>query len=243
MSVFIIAEAGINMNGRLDHALALVAAAKKAGADAVKFQGFSPTELSPLNWEKRALLKGLWMSPEEMEMLAAECRHKQIEFMCTPMGMGWLETLMHPKYGMKRIKIGSAQVKDRAFIAAVAACKLPVIISNGMCIPAEFDVAMKILGAHDIDVTPLSCVSKYPTPDVDMSLDDMFCLKMNYGRAGFSSHCRSFWPSVAAAYAGATVIEQHICLPGTTGPDISSSLLPGEFQAMVREIRVADGSR
>lgn len=237
-AVFVIAEAGVNHGGRLNHALALVAAAATAGADAVKFQAFTPLRISPFDYEKQAMLKGLALTADELEILAAECDHKKIEFLVTPMDDYWLRVV--EKLGVKRIKIGSGQNRDLGFIYAVATRGLPVIISNGMADDAEFESSVRMLMApHGSDVTVLACVSKYPTPDVDVSLSEMTRLKGRWPGVdvGFSSHCRSFWPSVAAVYAGATVIEAHLALPGTTGVDVPSSLLPDEFAAMVREIR------
>lgn len=247
MSVFVIAEAGVNHQGRLDHAFALIAHAKAAGADACKFQMFTPEWLAPADYAKRALLKSLALTRSELIMCAAECAHQKIEFIVTPMDTECLDWLMAlPKHARPRkIKVGSAQVKDLKFIQAVAAYKLPVIISNGMCSDFELAAALcEISGAVDYAVRPivLSCVSKYPTPDADVHLSEIRRLRetFSYADIGFSSHCRSFWPTVAAVYAGATVVECHICLPDTTGPDIASSLLPEEFAAMVREIRVAE---
>jgi sialic acid synthase SpsE len=241
--VFVIAEGGINHNGRLDHALALVAAAKNAGADAVKFQAFTPLRIAPLNYETQAMLKGLALTESELTILHAECRAKQIEFMCTPMDEEWLDFIV--SLGVKRIKVGSGQNRDHKFLKAVAAKSLPVIISDGMADNREFCEAVEVLVDGAVpDITVLSCISKYPTPETSISLSELTRLRDLFGglEIGFSSHCRSFWPSVAAAYAGATVIEQHLALPGTTGPDVPSSLLPEEFRVMVREVRAVGHS-
>lgn len=161
--------------------------------------------------------------------------------MCTAMDTRWLSFLTHPEYRpmVKRLKIGSGQNRDSAFLAACAATGLPIIISNGMATDGEFANALQVLiSGGATDITVLSCVSRYPTPETDISMDSIRALRAAYPmcKVGFSSHCRSFWPSVAAAYAGAVVVECHIALPGTTGPDIGSSLLPEEFGAMCREI-------
>ena len=240
----IIAELGVNHCGRLDTALVLIAAAKASGADAVKFQAFTPSQLFPGNWKLQAELKGLALTREELLILSAECGHVGIEFMCTPMDSDWLRFCVGA-LKVKRVKIGSRQASDAAFVKAVAAYKLPVIISNGMLVPSEFARAVNEW-LHDVeDVTVMSCISTYPTPDVAVRLDRLRDLRDDFPerRIGFSSHCRSFWPSVAAVYAGATVTENHLMLPGCTSPDASSSLLPDEFTALVREIRTAEASR
>ena len=233
---FVIAEAGVNHGGRLDHALALIRAAHDAGADAVKFQAFDPERLAPGDYIKRAMLKGLALTRAELTMCAAECGYVGgLEFMCTPMDEEWLEFIVG--LDVKRIKIGSGQAGDARFVRACAATGLPMIISNGM---VSNEGLMTSLDECPPDTTVLYCVSKYPTPASDVHLSEIARLRRVTGMSvGFSSHCRSFWPSVAAVYAGATVVEAHLALPGTDGPDVPSSLLPEEFKAMVREIRGA----
>ena len=240
----IVAEAGVNHCGRLDTALALIAAAKTSGADAVKFQAFTPAMLAPGNWERQSMLKGLALTREELLILNAECGHVGIEFMCTPMDSDWLRFCVGA-LKIKRVKIGSAQAGDAAFVRAVAAYKLPVIISNGMADNAEFCRAVGILVDGGCDVTPMACISAYPTPDARVRMSEVARLKDLFPgmTVGFSSHCRSFWPSVAAVYAGAVVTENHLMLPGCTSPDAGSSLLPVEFTALVREIRTAEVGR
>lgn len=239
---FIIAEAGVNHMGRLDTAMELIHAAKAAGADACKFQAFTPWKLVPGDYERQAMLKGLALTESELKMCAAECSARGIEFMCTPMDEAWLEFCVR-ELRVKRIKIGSAQAGEAEFVQAVAAYGLPVIISNGMAAPSVFAQAVNEWLYDVDDVTVMSCVSQYPTHDTAVSMSALRMLRDDFPerRIGLSSHCRSFWPCVAAVYAGAEVVEAHLALPGCTSPDAESSLLPEEFAAMVREIRVADG--
>lgn len=240
---FIIADAGVNHCGRLDYALKLIKRAAEAGVNAVKFQGFSPTELAPADYATRAMLKGLWLSPEEMTMLAAECDRESVEFMCTPMNATWLDFCVNT-LRMKRVKIGSGQNRDLDFVRACGTTGLPVIISNGMADNREFAEAMAALwGAGCSDVTVLACISKYPTPDTSICMSEIARLRDLYPTAtvGFSCHARSFWPSVAAVYAGAAVVEKHLKLSDDhVGPDMSSSITPQECDAWVREIRQAE---
>lgn len=240
---FIIAEAGVNHCGRLDYALALVQQATAAGADAVKFQAFTPTVQAPLDWETRAMLKGLALTREELVMCAAEARREGIEFMCTPMDAEWLAFCVDV-LGIRRVKVGSGQNRNIPFLREVGATRLPVILSAGMGASVDdmSDAWDYLMGtSRDVlDITFLSCVSKYPTPETEMSLEDMKDLRRIFPNAkvGLSSHCRSFWPCVAAAYAGASVVEVHVKLDeGHKGPDMSSSILPCELKAMVHEIR------
>lgn len=238
--VFCIAEAGIAHVGRLDYALRLVHQASDAGFDAVKFQAFTPFDLSGMDHEKHAMLKGLALTKEELKIIAAECRRESIEFMCTPMGIEWVDFLVKDLH-VKRFKIGSAQAGDRSFVEYVAECGLPVIISNGMCDSNVFVDSIRILQKENCDVTALYCVSKYPTEDADVILENMIALRERTGvKVGLSSHCPSIWPTVAAVYAGAMVTENHITLYGVSHPDEPSSLRGNQLNALVREIRYAE---
>lgn len=240
MSVFIIAEAGVAHAGRLDHALRLVAMAADAECDAVKFQAFDPTILGGADYAKRAMLKSLALTGDELKILAAEARYKGIEFMCTPMDMVWAHFLVK-ELRVKKFKIGSAQAGDRDFVQYVAEYGLPVIISDGMCKPEEFVDSVRILQAENCPVTAMKCISRYPTPDYAISLEDMTALGERAGvEVGFSSHCPSIWPTVAAVYAGAVVVENHITLDGVDHPDASSSLSWTQLQSLVREVRYAE---
>lgn len=246
MSVFVIAEVGVNHMGRLDHAFALIRAARDAGADAVKFQAFDPTRLAIDDHGKRAMLKSLALTRDELAMCAAETRHAGLEFICTPMDEEWLAFCVGV-LRVARIKVGSGQNRNKTFLAAVAATGLPVIISNGLGISTtEFADNIGILGPlPKTDITLLSCMSKYPTPETDIHIADMRHLAWAHPgcRVGFSCHARSFWPSVAAVYAGAECVEKHITLPGLKSPDQTSSIYPDELRAMVREIRYAEKCR
>ena len=242
-AVFVIAEAGVNHQGRLDHALSLIGYAAAAGCDAVKFQAYTPWVLAPKNYETQAVLKGLALTKSELLMCAAECRRVNVEFLVTPMDSSWLAEVV--AMGVKRIKIGSAQAGRGPFTDAVIATKLPVIVSNGLAVPNSFNDMMDDFENAGTPTTVLSCISKYPTPDTMIHLHELDRLRGCYpwAKIGFSCHARSMWPSIAAVYAGATVVEKHIALPGTTGPDISSSLFVDELPAWVREIRVAEKGR
>lgn len=233
---FIIAEGGVNHGGRLDHAITLTRAAAQAGCDAIKWQAFTPVALTPRDYEKQAMLKGLALTRSELSILAAEANCEGIEFLVTPMDVEWLEFVV--SLGVKRIKVGSAQARNLGFMHAVGAAGLPVIISNGMCADADLDLALSCISAP---TTVMSCVSQYPTPDAEISIGKLRQLRKRFPNAeiGFSCHSRSMWPSIAAAYAGATCVEKHIAIEGTLGPDISSSLTTDELKTWVREIREA----
>ncbi len=158
--VYIIAEAGVNHNGRLDLALRLVDAAIAAGADAVKFQAFSPEHLvtadaakadyqdrnDPNSRSQLEMLKGLTLSPEEFRSLAEHCRASGIEFLCTPFDQPSLDMLVKD-LGVGRLKLGSGELTNAPLLWNAARSGLPLIVSTGMAEMDEIALALGVI-AH-----------------------------------------------------------------------------------------------
>lgn len=158
MSVFVIAEAGVNHNGRLDLALELVDAAAAAKADAVKFQTFKAatlaTKAAPLAAYQAAreteadaqfeMLARLELTDADFAKIAARCEAKGIEFMSTPFDVP--SVAMLDALGMKRFKVPSGEANNPLLLRAVAATGKPVILSTGMCSLGEIEHALGVLG-------------------------------------------------------------------------------------------------
>ena len=124
MSVFVIAEAGVNHDGRVGQALLLANAAKEAGADAVKFQHFNSARL----WGDDRIAH-LELSDAEMVNVKWHCDAIGIEFLCTPFGVPEVEFLAPL---LKRVKVASGCLERWDLLAAVRVTGLPVILSTGM---------------------------------------------------------------------------------------------------------------
>ena len=136
MPVEIVAEAGINHNGDIQEAMRLVMAAKRSGADAVKFQLFNSHEL----WGDDRIAH-LELSEKQMAMLKEHCDANQIEFLCTPFhpsGVGFLKEL-----GVKRLKIASGCLKREPLLKSARESGLPLIVSTGM---SQFEEVAEIVG-------------------------------------------------------------------------------------------------
>lgn len=168
---FVIAEAGVNHNGRLDLALELVDAAAAAGADAVKFQTFRAEELATgaaprAEYQKRGrdaasgqleMLRGLELSASQFATLAERCAARGIEFMSTPFDVE--SVAMLKQLGMRRFKVPSGEATNPLLLRAVAATERPVILSTGMCSIGEVEEALVTVGRvllGDADAAPLS---------------------------------------------------------------------------------------
>lgn len=234
MSVFVIAEAGINHNGNFGTAKALVDAAKNAGANAVKFQHFNSHRL----WGDDRIAQ-YEFSDGQMETLADYCRGVGIEFMCTPFGVREVIVL---KPLVKRMKVASGCLERFDLLQAVRDTRLPVILSTGMSSEKRIDDALKALGYYadlDAPLTLLQCTSAYPCRPADANLAAMDALAATFGvEVGFSDHTAGIVIAMAAAARGATVIEKHLTLDrDQPGPDHKASIEPDAFRIMVGAIR------
>lgn len=232
MSIFIIAELGVNHCGDMRSAEHLIVAAKRAGADACKFQLFDAEKLG------RPELKPLQLSAAQMADLKAYADRTGIEFLCTPFDdMALLKII---GMGVKRIKIGSGSLTDKWLLHLIAAVKMPVILSTGMSNLGEvYDAIAKFDPAY---LTLLHCTSAYPCPIADVNLRAMQTMTKAFNvPVGYSDHTHGITVAIAAAAMGATVIEKHLTLDRLQdGPDHLSSIEPEEFRVMVSAIRTVE---
>ena len=260
VKTFIIAEIGVNHNGRLDLALQLVDAAAAAGAHAAKFQTFKADSITVRNAEtvayqkaatgsqdQHSMLKALELDEDEHRTVAARCRELGIEFMSTAFDSQSLDMLCD--IGLRRIKIPSGEITNTPYLEACAARKLPIVLSTGMASLAEVKTAVKVVSdmqaAFDMEeprLTVLHCTSAYPT-----ELDDVNLLAMRTMAdelqlpVGYSDHTRGIFVAPIAVAMGARIIEKHITLDRQMpGPDHSASIEPDELRSMVKAIADAE---
>lgn len=256
---FVIAEAGVNHNGDMALARALVDVAVAAGADAVKFQTFVVDRLvtrdaATAEYQQRALggessqyqmLARLELSEADHEMLAAHCAARGIEFMSTPFDPESARFLK--RLGVRRIKISSGDVTNLPMLEVVGALGLPVILSTGMADLDEVAAAVATLrGAGATELALLQCVSNYPADPALTNLRAMDTLARTFGTpVGLSDHTIGIAVAIAAAARGAAYLEKHFTLDrALPGPDHQASLLPaelGQLVAAVRQVEAAMG--
>lgn len=251
MSVYIIAEAGVNHNGSIDLAYRLVDAAKAAGVDCIKFQTFKSENLvshtaQKADYQKDTtgegsqadMLKKLELSYDEFLKLKVYCDEVGICFLSTPFdfdSIGFLASIDMPFW-----KIPSGEITNYPYLVALAKTGKPVVMSTGMCEMSEIEDAIKVLkdnGAGDIKL--LHCNTEYPTPFADVNLKAMETMRDAFGlEVGYSDHTKGIEVPVAAVALGATVIEKHFTLDrNMEGPDHKASLEPDELALMVQSIR------
>jgi len=250
--VFFIAEAGVNHNGDLQRAKALVDAAARAGADAVKFQTFKAEELVTRSAPKAQyqlqttsaeesqleMISKLELSADDHRELIAHCRLKNILFLSTPFdqnSVDLLEALKIPAF-----KIPSGEVTNWPFLEYVASKGKPVILSTGMSTLEEVEGAFRMLRAAGCDdLAILHCTSSYPAPPASVNLRAMLTLAKTFQvPVGLSDHTSGTEIAIAAAAMGASVLEKHFTLDRSLpGPDHRASLEPGELKALIGGIR------
>jgi N,N'-diacetyllegionaminate synthase len=252
MSVFVIAEAGVNHNGSLELAKKLVNAAKDAGADCVKFQTFVSKNIVSKNavkaeYQKQQtepeesqhdMLKKLELSFDEFVELNEYCKSKSIEFMSTAFDFDSIDFLDSLEMGTW--KIPSGDITNLPYLIKIAKLNKPVILSTGMSTLEDIRSAIKALKENGVEeLTVLHCTTEYPTPFEDVNLRAMNTIKEEFGvKVGYSDHTKGIEVPIAAVALGATVIEKHFTLDrNMEGPDHKASLEPNELKAMVDSIR------
>jgi len=253
-SVYIVAEAGVNHNGRLEAALQMVEAARHAGADAIKFQVFQADRLASRFAEQaayqkktgqaesqRQMLRELQLQPAEFARIKQHCDAVGIEFLATPFSVEDLRVLLD--LGVRAIKIASPDIVNRPLLEAAGRSGLPIILSTGAAEPAEIDAAYRLLrDQHGCAVVLLHCVSSYPTPLEQANLRRMQALRDRCGCAvGFSDHTQEVQTGSLAVAAGAAMLEKHFTLDRSQpGPDHAFSLNPDQLTEYIHLARLAE---
>lgn len=253
MSVFIIAEAGVNHNGDINVAKKLIDAAVYAGADAVKFQTWQ-TELIVTKNSQQAeyqkkntgveesqfeMLKKLELSYDDFVELKVYCDSKNIQFLSTAdeeESADFLNTIQDV------FKIGSGEITNKPYLRHIARYGKRIILSTGMSTLGEIEAAIAVLteaGTTRHQITVLHANTEYPTPMQDVNLKAMQTIGHAFGLSyGYSDHTLGIEVPIAAVAMGASVIEKHFTLDkNMDGPDHKASLDPNELKAMVSAIR------
>lgn len=252
--VIIIAEAGVNHNGDYDRAVAMIQAAKAAGADYVKFQTAVPelviSSVAPkAEYQKETtgaeesqleMCRKIHLRLEDYAPLAEICREVGIGFMSTPFDLVSIDCLA--LLGMDYWKIPSGEITNLPYLRKIARKGGKVILSTGMSELCEVEAALEVLEDNGIgraDVALLHCNTQYPTPMCDVNLRAMEQLAaLHPGAVGYSDHTVGIEVPVAAVAMGAHIIEKHFTLDrNLPGPDHKASLEPAELASMVSAIR------
>jgi N-acetylneuraminate synthase len=248
---FVIAEAGSNHDGDLQQALALIDAAARAGADAVKFQVFRASKLYPrtagqtdylgLDRPIRDVIADMEMPYEWLDELAERARTHGLVFMASAFDVESVERL--DPY-VEAHKIASYELAHHPLVAHVAGLGKPLILSTGTSGLGEIAEAVEVFRrAGGTQLALLQCTAAYPAPLESLNVAAIDGLHRHFGvPTGLSDHSRD--PVIAPVLAvgvGASILEKHFTLSNALpGPDHAFALEPDELALMVERVRAAE---
>jgi pseudaminic acid synthase len=254
--VFIIAELSANHNHKISIAIETIRAAKRAGADAIKLQTYTPDTLTidcnneyfQINqgtlWDGKTLYqlyKEAFTPWEWHEELFRIAREEGLVCFSSPFdrtAVDLLESLNTPYY-----KIASFEIQDIPLIQYSASKQKPMIISTGIAELKDIELAVQTCrNAGNHNITLLKCTSSYPAPVELANLQTMVDMKHRFSvDTGLSDHTIGNTVPTVATALGATMIEKHFIIDKALGgPDAEFSLSPDEFKSMVDEIRLVE---
>jgi pseudaminic acid synthase len=253
---YVVAEVSANHNQSFDRAVAIIRAAKEAGADAVKLQTYTPDSLtidsdqqwfqvpSTSLWAGKTLyqLYGEAFTPWEWhDQLFQVAAEEGLGCFSTPFDAAAVELL--ERLGSPAYKIASFENVDLQLLDRVGRTGKPVILSTGMASLQELREAvstLRVAGAGAVAL--LKCTSAYPASPSSMNLRTIPHLREVFDTVvGLSDHTMGSIAAVTAVALGASIIEKHFTLARADGgADAAFSLEPQEFKRMVDDIRTAE---
>jgi N-acetylneuraminate synthase len=247
---YLIGEIGINHNGSLENALALIRAAKDAGLDAVKFQKRTP-EICVPEHQRNQMRETPWGYIPYLDYRYRvefdEAEYREIDRYCKELDIDWfasswdipsvefIEAFDPPTH-----KLPSALLTDKALLRAYRATGKPLIVSTGMSTLEEIKDAIDLIGEDDLILC--HSTSSYPCPPEELNLNMIHTLRDMFNcPIGYSGHEVGLVTSVVAVAMGACLVERHITLDRSMwGSDQSASVEPQGVRSLVKYIRVTE---
>lgn len=252
---YIIAEMSANHAGKIEYAKEIIHEAKKAGADCIKLQTYTPDtmtidcrnpyfQIKDGTWKDENLFhlyEKAYTPWEWHRELKEEAEKIGLDFFSTPFDKTSVDFL--EDIGVEFYKIASFELVDIPLLQYVASKKKPIILSTGMSSLAEIEEAVNTIRKEgNNQLVLLRCASAYPALSDEMNLKTMQNMGEVFGTpVGLSDHSMGSVGAVTAVALGAKVIEKHFCLNRSINtPDSSFSMTPEEFKEMVQNIRLAE---
>lgn len=240
---YIIAEIGSNHNGSLKLGKNMIAAAKKAGADCVKFQSWTKDSLyskkvykNDTNLEKT--IDKLAVDEDLLFKFYKFSKKIGIDFNSTPFSEKEVDFLIN-KIKVPFIKVASMDLVNLDLIKYIAKKKVPIVLSNGLSEIYEIDRTIKLIEKYHKKIIILHCIASYPTVDTKVNLNNIDTLSRIYPYPiGFSDHSLGFSIPVASVVKGVKLIEKHFTTDKKlSGWDQSISADPFEMKMICSETK------
>jgi len=248
MSIFIIAEIGINHNGDLPICKEMINIAVDAGCDAVKFQKrdieqvytkdfLNSARESPWGTSQRCQKEGLEFTTEQYQEIDLYCREKKIEWFASAWDINSQEFLR--QFNCNYNKVASAMIVHEELLSMIAEEKKHTFISTGMSEYDDIHKAVEIFEKAQCSFELMHTVSTYPMKDEDANLNMIHTLRNKFGcDVGYSGHEVGLAVSYAAAALGISSLERHITLDRAMyGSDQSASIEPPGLRQLVGAVR------
>ena len=251
--VYITGEIGINHNGELTNAFALIDQAAAAGCDAVKFQKRTPEVCTPRDqwdierdtpWGRMTYIDyrhRVEFGVEEYSAIDEYARQRGIAWFASPWDVESVDFL--EQFEVPAHKVASASLTDDDLLRRLRATGRTVILSTGMSTPRQIRHAVEVLGSDNIVLC--HATSTYPAKPSELNLRMIHTLQAEFPNVpiGYSGHETGLQTTLAAVALGATFVERHITLDRAMwGSDQAASVEPPGLQRLVRDIRTISES-
>ncbi len=240
---YIVAEIGSNHNGSLKLGQKMILAAKKAGADCVKFQSWSKDSLysKKVYSNDKKLEKTIDKLAVTENLLIKFYKYSKkigIDFTSTPFSKTEVDFLIK-KVKVPFVKIASMDLVNLDLIEYVAKRNIPIVISNGLSEIYEIDKTIKLIEKYHKQIIILHCVASYPTSEEKINLNNIDTLSKIYPYPiGFSDHSLGFAIPIASVVKGVKLIEKHFTIDKKLdGWDQSISADPHELKIICDETK------
>lgn len=247
---YVVSEIGINHNGDLEIAKALIKAAKEAGVNAVKFQKRTPElcvppeqrgQMRETPWGYISYLDYRYKVEFDVD------DYKEIDRYCKELGITWFASVWDEpsvdfleQFNPVCYKIPSASLTDHSLLKHLKKTGRPLILSTGMSTIAQIRESVSVVGTDHLVIT--HATSTYPCEPEELNLKMVETLRKEFPcPIGYSGHEVGLIPSVIAVAFGACMVERHITLDRAMwGSDQAASVEPNGFERLVKYIRVTE---
>ena len=249
MSLFLIAEIGINHNGSMDIAKQLIDSAADAGFDAVKFQKRTIDKVYTQEYldGPRESPWGTTQRDQKMGLEFGREQYQEIDRYCKVHGLAWSASAWDVDaqhflrdFDLSFNKVASAMLGHKPLLREIASEGRKTFISTGMATLDEIDEVVNLFQQANCPVEIFHCNSTYPMPEQDANLLVIPMLKARYGcNVGYSGHESSLIKVCVTAVAlGATSLERHITLDRAMyGSDQAASIETHALRDFVETVR------
>jgi N,N'-diacetyllegionaminate synthase len=260
LHTIVVAEIGNNHEGSLGNLIHMVECASLAGAEAVKVQVHLPEYESTENesWPSRFMYHpqddtrwDYWdrmcLNDAALRELQRVCDRMQLKLIASVFSVEAVDIVLHNCPNLWAFKIASGEADNTELVKKIHATGKRTILSTGMSDTREVNanVCDLLVEPRVEDLYVLQCTTEYPTLPADVGLNVCECYSRNIlWKGGLSDHSGTIYPSVIAAYLGATMVEVHVCFHKRQfGADITSSITFEELEQLVKGVWWANQMR